>query len=263
MFFRLTSLELALLLFGAILGATALGILIGRAMRRHSQHLSEPLAVLQAALLGMVGLLLAFGLSMAVGRYDARRAAVVDDANAIGTAYLRAQTLTEPQRTASLARLRRYADTSARLSDAVPGTGGSTRAVADGDVLQRELWALASASMHRAPDASAPRLYTEALNTMIDQQTVRDSVLLNRVPSAVLWLEILSAAIALSLLAAYLAILGRGYAPIIAAALVVGALLLVTFDLDRPNRGFIEVPDKPVTSLQASMALPPAAPARP
>src|SRR3954466_10336659 len=139
MFFRLTSFELALLLFGAILGATALGILTGRAMRRHSQHLSEPLAVLQAALLGMVGLLLAFGLSMAVGRYDSRRAAVVDDANAIGTAYLRAQTLSEPERTRSLVRLRRYAATSARLSDAVPSSAAARRAVADGDVLQREL----------------------------------------------------------------------------------------------------------------------------
>jgi hypothetical protein len=262
-FFRLTSLELAVLLLGGILGATVLGIAVGRRMRHRSRHLTEPLAVLQAALLGMVGLLLAFGLSMAVGRYDSRRAAVVADANAIGTAYLRAQTLSEPQRTQSLVRLRRYADTSARLSDAVPGSAGSRRAVADGDVLQRELWALASASMHRAPDASAPRLYTEALNAMIDQQTVRDSALLNRVPSAVLWLEILSAAIALGLLAAYLAILGRAFAPVLAAALVVGALLLVTFDLDRPNRGFIEVPDKPVTSLQAAMALPPAAPAQP
>src|SRR4051812_50004534 len=98
-------------------------------MRRHSQHLSEPLAVLQAALLGMVGLLLAFGLSMAVGRYESRRAAVVADANAIGTTYLRAQTLAEPVRTASLARLRAYTDTSLRLSKSVPSTDAADRAV--------------------------------------------------------------------------------------------------------------------------------------
>ena len=58
--------------------------------------------MVQAALLGLVALILAFGLTMAVGRYDSRRAAVVDDANAIGTTYLRAQTLREPIRTASL-----------------------------------------------------------------------------------------------------------------------------------------------------------------
>ena len=49
--------------------------------------------MLQGALLGFMGLVLAFGLSLALGRYESRRAAVVDDANTIGTTYLRAQTL--------------------------------------------------------------------------------------------------------------------------------------------------------------------------
>ena len=62
--------------------------------------------MLQAALLGLVALILAFGLSMAVGRHDSRRAAVVTEANAIGTTYLRAQTLKEPMRSESLERTR-------------------------------------------------------------------------------------------------------------------------------------------------------------
>jgi hypothetical protein len=62
----------------------------------------EPFAALQAALLGVIGLILAFGLALAVGRYESRRAAVVEEANTIGTTYLRAQTLAEPSRTASL-----------------------------------------------------------------------------------------------------------------------------------------------------------------
>jgi hypothetical protein len=263
MFFSLTSFELGLLLLAAILGATVLGLLVGRSMRHHAHRLSEPLAVLQAALLGMVGLLLAFGLSQAVGRYDARRAAVVDDANTIGTAFLRAQTLPEPQRSASIGLLRRYAATSVRLSRAIPQSDRARRAAADGEALQRSLWALAGASLHRAPDASAPRLYVDALNAMIDEQTVRVSTLGNRVPSAVLWLEIVGSALALGLLAAYLAILGRGYAPVLVAALLVGMVLLVTFDLDRPTRGLIEIPATPLTDLQASMALPPALPAQP
>src|SRR5262245_19735568 len=48
-----------------------------------SDHLKEPFAVLQGALLGFVGLVLAFGLALAVGRYEASRADVVADANAI------------------------------------------------------------------------------------------------------------------------------------------------------------------------------------
>jgi hypothetical protein len=65
----------------------------------------EPIGALQGALLGVVGLILAFGLTLAVGRYQDRRSDVVTDANTIGTAYLRAQTIAEPQRTNSLALL--------------------------------------------------------------------------------------------------------------------------------------------------------------
>ena len=62
------------------------------------------------------------------------------------------------------------------------------------------------------------------------------------------------------MLALYLAIVGRGVITVVFAAALVTMLLLVTFDLDRPIRGFITVPDAALTSLRASMALPPAFP---
>lgn len=195
-FFRLSSLELGLLLFAVVLGATALGLVLGRFARHGSEHLREPFGALQAALLGLVGLVLAFGLALAVGRYETRRAAVVDDANAIGTTYLRAQTLAEPQRTRSLQRLVRYTDTSIRLSSSVPESARERKAVADGQQLQRELWRLAGQALVGAPVASAPRLYVETLNEMIDMQTVRVAALNNRVPGAVLAVEVGGAAVA-------------------------------------------------------------------
>jgi hypothetical protein len=78
-------------------------------------------------------------LALAVGRYEARRAAVVEEANAIGTTYLRAQTLAEPVRTASLERLVCYSDTSIRVSQSVPGSRAERRAITDGQQLQRQL----------------------------------------------------------------------------------------------------------------------------
>ena len=70
MFFRLSSLELGLLIFGVVLGTTLLGVAAGRRLRAHADALREPVGVLQAALLGLVALILAFGLTLAVGRYD-------------------------------------------------------------------------------------------------------------------------------------------------------------------------------------------------
>ena len=259
LFFQLSSWALGLILFAVVLGTTGLGVLLGRSQRHRSDSLREPLAVLQAALLGVVGLILAFGLALAVGRYEARRAAVVEEANAIGTTYLRAQTLAEPIRTGSLQRLVRYTDTSIRLSRSVPGSPVARQAAADGQQLQRELWGLAGQALEAAPTASAPRLYVESLNQMIDLQTVRVAGLNNRVPGPVLVLEVAGAAVALGLLAFYLAILGRGVLTVLLAAALVTLLLLVTFDLDRPTRGLIRIPATALTDLRASMVLPPAA----
>lgn len=259
MFFRLSSLELGLVIFGIVLGATLLGAFVGSRLRAHTETLREPFGVLQAALLGLVGLLLAFGLTMAVGRYDARRTAVVDDANAIGTTYLRAQTLPEPIRTQSLDLLRRYMDASIALSASVPGSSAAEAAIAEGERLHSSLWRLAGEVLAALPTDSAPRLYVETLNEMIDMQTVRVSGLNNRVPPAVLLIEIIGAAVALGLLALYLAILSRGVITVVLAAAFVSVLLLTTFDLDRPTRGFVTVPDTPLVALRASMELPPAA----
>lgn len=93
MFFSLSSWELGLLVFAVVGGAAAVGVLAGRYLRRHTERYREPVGALQGALLGVVGLILAFGLSLAVGRYQDRRADLVTDANTIGTAYLRAQTI--------------------------------------------------------------------------------------------------------------------------------------------------------------------------
>jgi hypothetical protein len=258
-FFSLSSWALALILIAAIVGSTVAGLAAGRHLRKSGDSLREPFGVLQAATLGIVALLLAFGLSLAIGRYETRRAAVVDDANAIGTTYLRAQTLAEPVRTRSLDLLRRYTDAAIQISHEVPGSAGMRRTAAAQGVLQRRLWGLAGQALDDAPLASAPRLYVDSLNGMIDQQTVRIAALNNRVPGTVLLLEVVASALALGLLALYLSLLGRGPVTVLLAAVLVTMLLFVTFDLDRPTRGLVTVPDTPLASLKASMALPPAA----
>jgi hypothetical protein len=156
--------------------------------------------------------------------------------------------------------LRRYTDADLRLAHSIPNSPAARAAVVDGSSIQRRLLDLAGQSLDAAPNANATRLYVDSLNTMIDMQTVRVSSLNNRIPSEVLTLEIVGAALALGLLALYLAIVGRGPLTVLFAAALVTMLLLVTFDLNRPTRGLITVPSAPLTSLRASMALPPAFP---
>ena len=232
---------------------------MGRRVRHLSESLKEPFGVLQAALLGVVGLLLAFGLSLAVDRYENRRTNIVTEANAIGTTYLRAQTLAEPMRTESLELLRSYTRSAIRLSEEVPGSDEADAARDEEQRIERGLWARAGLALDEAPLASAPRLYVETLNEMIDGETARVAALSNRVPTAVLVLELLGASFALGLLAAHLAIFGRGVVAVLLASALVAFLLLVTADLDRPTRGMIQVPDKVLKDQLESMEEPPAA----
>ena len=148
-----------------------------------------------------------------------------------------------------------------QLSGDVPGSSKANGVGDNEELLQRKLWRLAAQSLDTSPNASAPRLYVETLNEMIDAQSSRVAALNNRVPNALLVIEVGGAAIALALLAFYLAILSRSAIPVLLAAGFVTVLLLVTFDLDRPTRGLITVPATPLVNLRASMSLPPAAPA--
>src|SRR4051812_40322745 len=188
----------------------------------------EPLSVIQGALLGFMALVLAFGLTLGVGRYEGRRTAVVTEANAIGTTYLRAELLAEPPRAQAMRLLERYTDASVAISKAVPDSRGEALAVADSGRLQKQLWGTAEQAIGQGPVDSAPRLYVESLNEAFDSQNARVAGLGNRVPTSVLALELLGAAVALEVLATHLSILGRGMVTGTLAAFLVGLMLLVT-----------------------------------
>ena len=141
----------------------------------------------------------------------------------------------------------------------MPGSDEARDARAQEERIERRLWSLAGEALDKAPTASAPRLYVETLNEMIDGENARVAALGNRVPTAVLVLEVVGAALAIGLLAAYLAIVGRGVLAVTLAAALLAFLLLVTADLDRPTRGMITVPDTALTNQLATMMKPPAA----
>ncbi len=256
--FQLSTPALVLGLFAVIIGATVVGHLVGRSMRDRSEGLREPFGAIQSAMLGFMALVMAFGLSLAVGRYETRRAAVVTEANALGTAYLRAQTLAEPNRSTSLQLMRQLTDTSVAISQTVPGSPEQQAALDISNQTERALWDQAGHAVTAQPNASAPRLYLDSLNDAFDAQTSRVSALGNRVPTPVLLLEMIGAALALGLLALHLGTLGRGPGIALLAAVLVASTLFITFDLDRPVRGLINVPADSLIELRTSMDAPPA-----
>jgi hypothetical protein len=255
-FFRLSTAALAMLLIAVLAGSVAIGVLVGRAMRDRPGTRHETAGVVQGALLGLVGLLLAFGLSMAVGRYESRRALVVQEANDIGTTYLRAQLLSEPERSRSMELLAEYTEATIEVADAVPDTGSYRDAIAKVEGLQGELWDVAGDAVGSDPVGTAPRLYIETLNDSFDTHTSRVASLGNRVPTPVMMLLVVGSAVAVGALAFYLTLLGKGLATSLLTAAVVLIILFVSFDLDRPRRGFIQVPDATLVQLRDSFDQP-------
>lgn len=240
--FTLNNLQLLVVLSLVIGAAVVSGILVGRWLTARDLDSREPVGVVQGALLGLVGLLLAFGMSMAVGRYENRRELVVQEANDIGTAHLRTDLLAEPQRTTSADLLAEYAQAAVDMARAVPETDDFRAAASEKEEIQAAIWAEAAAAVEADPTGSGPKLYVEALNPMIDTHSTRVASLSNRVPTAVMVLLVVSSAIALMVLTMYLALIGRGLATALVTGAVVLVILLVSFDLDRPERGFITVP---------------------
>jgi hypothetical protein len=234
---------------------TGTGVLLGRRLREHHETLREPFGVLQAAILGIVGLILAFGLTLAVGRYEDRRAAVVSDANAIGTTYLRAQLLAEPVRSRSLVLLHSTPSSPSNVPRC--RAAANARTIAAEDVVQRRLWSLPEGDRR-----CADRVRAAALRGRAEHDDRRAdgalSALNNRVPGRCSRSRCSAPRRARSARPPSLRARPRPLPMLIAAALVT-VLLLVTFDLARPTRGLITVPDTAYRSLLASMSLPPAA----
>ena len=259
MLFELSSAALFVVVATILFGATGIGIAIGRGIGPNRSSFKEPLNIMQAALIGLVALLLAFGLTMAVDRYQSRRENVVVEATTIETTYLRAQTLAEPMRAESMDLLKQYADERIALSETKPDSDAFEDASAQSVALEQQLWGLAGDALEDAPQDSAPRLYVESLNEMIDAQRTRVAALDYRVPAPVSWVLLISAALALGLLGMLLAAHERGVFMALLATALVTVIMLVIFDLDRPHRGVIKVPDAPLVAVRESMDLPPAA----
>ncbi len=195
--------------------------------------------------------MLAFSFSLAASRFEARRQLVVEEANAIGTTYLRAGLLPEAQATQVRMLLNEYVAT--RLE--VARTGDVVPALRRSDEIHLQLWQIAEAAGQARADSVVVGLFIQALNETIDIHGERVLVgLRSRMPLN-LW-------IALFLLTA-LSMAGVGYHEAIvkskrspaALLLVCGFLtvLVLIVDLDRPLEGFITVSQESMVNLKEMM----------
>ena len=207
----------------------------------------------QGAVLGLLGLLLGFTFSMAVNRYDLRRDLVLQEANAIGTTYLRASFLPENQIVRVQELLSSYADTRLNLYDA--GTDKSQRAEVEkkSNDLQALLWDEAVTATGKSQTAVVVSFIT-SLNEMIDLDATRIQAGRSKVPVAV-WLLVLVVGCAGCYASGYNSGANgtrSAFANLLLPVLVTIVIVIIA-DLDRPYRGLVGVTQQPLLDLKENI----------
>jgi hypothetical protein len=227
------------------------GYRLGKYRRSRSEQEKEaPVGTMVGATLGLLAFILAFTFGLAAARFDARRQVLLDEANAIGTTYLRAGIL--PERGEQIrALLRDYV--AARL-EAVQ-SGNIAEGISRSENVQQQLWSHAEAVGGKNPNSIVVGLFVQSLNEVIDLHAKRvQAGVRSRIPGAI-WVGLFAVA-ALSLAAmGYQAglVATRRSLAVFAVAVTFSVVIELIADLDRPQQGVLRVSQHALLDLQRSM----------
>ena len=218
-----------------------------------------PTAMIVGSLLALMAFLLAITMGMASDRFDTRRGLVLAEANSVGTTYLRAGYLPEPASSEIQALLREYVPLRIVTNDLADVRKRIARSVE----LHAKLWSIAEELARTTPESDVLALFIDSLNETIDLHETRVTAgVYARVPVTVIVLLLLGSMLTLGMVG-YNAGLTRRRSPLTAVVLIVvlGAVITLVVDLDRPRDGFLKVNQQPLIDLQEQIgALPPANP---
>jgi hypothetical protein len=243
---------LSIALFLATLLLDELGFRVGRLRSRRSQKEADTVVgTIVAAELGLLAFLLAISFGIAASRFDLRRHMVLDEANAIGTTFLRAAMLPDAQRDSTRALLREYTDV--RL-DAATGAPIVT-VLRRSDQIHQQIWSEAVAAAAADPRSVPVGLFVQSLNELIDLHAARVmAALRSRLPLTV-WIVLFAVGLLAFFTMGYQAGLTTpSRSPVtMVLALVFGAVIWLVMDLDRPAEGFLRVGQEPMIEVRGMM----------
>jgi len=225
-------------LFVAMLLMIELGRYIGRRQRRADPEWdSRGVGALESTVLALLGLLLAFSFSGAWSRFDARRELILQESNAIGTAWLRLDLLPAPARGRLHESFRSYVDLRIEATK-----GNEAKPSAAVTAAQQGIWTEAVAAALVSGDGRVAQTLLPTLNEMFDIATAR-YLAVEAHPPTVVFLMLLTIMLLSALLAGYGMAGGRRRHWLHIGCFVVSLLLAiyVTIDLEYPRRGLVRV----------------------
>ncbi len=255
MLFELSLPTLLLYSIAAFLLALEVGYRLGQ---RRQDKTDEPdkshTSALQGATLGLLALLLGFTFAMAVSRFDNRKTVIVDQANAIGTAELRARLLGSPHAERAAPLFRDYVDAWLQYRSAGDDIAAVKAAEDRAFVIENQLWIVVREVTAADPHSLPASLFTSAMNDVIDMHEKRNRSVKDRVPDPVIWLLFAVSALALGQVAYSCGLSGRRrQVANVVFAFMIALVMVVILDIDRPRRGLIQASQESMIRLQQSL----------
>lgn len=253
--FVLASSIIAAVLFAGMIAFGELGWrLAKKRAARDPEGAWHGIGVVDGAVFALLGLVIAFTLSGAVSRFDQRQDLIVQEINAIGTAYLRIGLLPQESQSDLREAFRRYLDSRIAAYRILPDVDAALAEVENSDRIKGEIWSLSLAAARGSQ--AATMLLTPALNEMFDIATTRTLATLRHPPSLIFVMMF-----GLSLIAAALAGYemaradSRSLLHVIAFAALTTIVFFVILELEYPRRGLIRLQafDASLVELRASM----------
>jgi hypothetical protein len=237
--------------------AMLLGVEGGRqlAVRRAARgDMASKFGAVDGAMFGLLGLLVAFTFSGAADRFHQRRALIVDEANAVGTAWLRLDLLPADAQPALRDLFRQYVDVRLETHRLAGSLDASRERAGAAARLQSEIWAKANAAYPRAQSPQVMPVVASALNEMFDLGATRVFAMLNHPPRAIYGM-LCVVCVVCSVVAGYA--MGETRSPLhsVGFALVLAVTVIFILDLEYPRLGWIRLDraDLPLVMVRESM----------
>jgi hypothetical protein len=226
------------------------GYRIGKRVGYPELEKEAPLDEMVGATLGLLAFLLAFTFSLSASRYDTRRQLLLDEANAIGTTYLRAAMLPEGRADIE-SLLRQYVDV--RLAAA--RSRDLAYEIRRSEAVQEQLWARTVPIAQKTPDSIVTGLFVQSLNDLIDLHAKRVTASVrNRIPLAI-WVSLYGVTmLSFSVLGYHAGLVStrRSFA-ILPVAVTFAVVIWLIADLDRPQEGALTVSQEALIDVRKSM----------
>ncbi|MHC4205753.1 MAG: bestrophin-like domain [Planctomycetota bacterium] len=240
------------ILFAAFEG----GFLLGRHRCKRSDKEKDSLVTpMVTATLGLLAFMLAFTFGVAATHFSTRRKLVLEEANAIRSAYVMAGMLAEVPRSESRKLLHEYVDIRLKDFQSLEEVRG---VVKQSNEIQDQLWAIAMMGEAKSTGTSSSWLYVQSLCDMFNVQAKRLSFGAHRRVQTSIWIVLYWLAILGMAAMGYRAGLvgGRGFFAYFVLVVTFSMVIVLIYDLDRPKQSFFKVSQQALMELQQRMAEP-------